>query len=582
MSGEIADLATLLEYVAEIPGIERIRYTTSHPKEMTPRLIAAYGSVDKLVSHLHLPVQSGSDRVLAAMKRGYTALEYKSIVRRLRAVRPELSLTSDFIIGFPGETDADFAQTMKLVDDVGFDGAFSFAYSPRPGTPAAELPDQVAPARAAGAPRAAAGAARRPVRRPQRRDGRHPAARAGDRPRARRTRASSPARTDNNRVVNFAGDADADRQLRRRHDHRRAGALAARRTGRRAMTQRAPTRRRRARPNVIPERSPAPTGEVIKMSTKSPFLFSRTRVALALAGAALALGGCATAPDAPDASGAAPAAQTTDTAKVAAAVAAGVTAGNAASARPGASPASVAQAVGAAAAAATGPKPFAEVIKDAKETAGLFRIWQKDEKVWIEIAPEQFGVPYLFTVNLSRGLGEQGVYGGMMIGDQIVEFKRIGNNVQLIAKNYAFTGGTNAPIAQGVKEGFTDSLLGASTVVSQPHPERKTVLIEANALFLTDIPVGERFTTGIHMRSYTFDAKNSSFDAVKISDDQASFIVSAHYQNPRATLPPAPSPTPPPPNPFPPFTTLPDGRSLFLGYTYNIAKLPGADGRAPG
>jgi len=141
----IADFATLVDYVAAIPGIERIRYTTSHPKEMTPALIAAYGTVDKLVSHLHLPVQSGSDRVLAAMKRGYTALEYKSIVRRLRAVRPGLSLTSDFIVGFPGETDADFDRTMALAADVNFDGAFTFAYSPRPGTPAAELADQVPP-----------------------------------------------------------------------------------------------------------------------------------------------------------------------------------------------------------------------------------------------------------------------------------------------------------------------------------------------------------------------------------------------------------------------------------------------------
>ena len=140
---EVADLATLLEHVAEIPGIERMRYTTSHPREMSPRLIAAYGTLDKLVSQLHLPVQSGSDRVLAAMKRGYTALEYKSIVRKLRAARRDLSLSSDFIVGFPGETDADFAQTMKLIDDVGFDGSFSFLYSPRPGTPAAELADQV-------------------------------------------------------------------------------------------------------------------------------------------------------------------------------------------------------------------------------------------------------------------------------------------------------------------------------------------------------------------------------------------------------------------------------------------------------
>ena len=144
--GGVADLATLLEYLAEFPELERIRYTTSHPKEMTSRLIEAYGKLPKLVSTLHLPVQSGSDRVLAAMKRGYTALEYKAIVRRLRAVRPQLSLTSDFIVAFPGETDKDFEQTMRLVDDVGFDGSFSFIYSPRPGTPAADFPDQVAAA----------------------------------------------------------------------------------------------------------------------------------------------------------------------------------------------------------------------------------------------------------------------------------------------------------------------------------------------------------------------------------------------------------------------------------------------------
>src|SRR5947207_390410 len=144
--GEIADLATLLEYLEEVPGLERVRYTTSHPKEMTPRLIEAYGKLPKLVSALHLPVQSGSDRVLAAMKRGYTALEYKAIVRRLRVVRPQLSLTSDFIVAFPGESDKDFEQTMRLVDDVGFDGSFSFTYSTRPGTPAADFPDQIPPA----------------------------------------------------------------------------------------------------------------------------------------------------------------------------------------------------------------------------------------------------------------------------------------------------------------------------------------------------------------------------------------------------------------------------------------------------
>ncbi len=140
-SGEIADFALLIEYVAGIPGIERIRYTTSHPNEFTQRLIDTYAKVPQLVSHLHLPVQHGSDRILMAMKRGYTAMEYKSTIRKLRAVRPDISLSSDFIVGFPGETEDDFQKMMKLIDDVGYDASFSFVFSPRPGTPAANLPD---------------------------------------------------------------------------------------------------------------------------------------------------------------------------------------------------------------------------------------------------------------------------------------------------------------------------------------------------------------------------------------------------------------------------------------------------------
>ncbi len=139
--GEIADFALLLEFVHEIPGVERIRFTTSHPREFTERIIDCFARLPKLVSHLHLPVQSGSDRILMAMKRGYTALEYKSIIRKLRAVRPDLSLSSDFIVGFPGETDADFEATLKLVKDLAFDFSFVFIYSPRPGTPAANLSD---------------------------------------------------------------------------------------------------------------------------------------------------------------------------------------------------------------------------------------------------------------------------------------------------------------------------------------------------------------------------------------------------------------------------------------------------------
>jgi tRNA-2-methylthio-N6-dimethylallyladenosine synthase len=204
--GGTADLAALLEYVADIPGIERIRYTTSHPKEMSARLIAAHAGIAKLAGHLHLPIQSGSDRVLAAMKRGYTALEYKSTVRKLRAVRPGLSLTSDFIVGFPGESDDDFAQTMKLVEDVRFDGAFSFAYSPRPGTPAAEFGDPVPATVQQERLRAlqalldaqyrAYGDAMLGTRQ-----------RALVTGRAARDAREFAARTDNNRVVNFAGDA---------------------------------------------------------------------------------------------------------------------------------------------------------------------------------------------------------------------------------------------------------------------------------------------------------------------------------------------------------------------------------------
>ena len=144
---EVADFALLLEFVAAIPGVERIRYTTSHPNEFTQRLIDAYSRLPQLVDHLHLPVQHGSDRILMAMKRGYTAMEYKSTIRKLRSVRPSISLSSDFIVGFPGETEEDFSKTMKLIDEVGFDSSFSFVFSARPGTPAAALRDDTPPKR---------------------------------------------------------------------------------------------------------------------------------------------------------------------------------------------------------------------------------------------------------------------------------------------------------------------------------------------------------------------------------------------------------------------------------------------------
>ena len=205
---DTVDFAMLLEYVAEIPGIERIRYTTSHPREFTPRLIDAYAGNPKLVGQVHLPVQSGSDRVLAAMKRGYTVLEFKSIIRRLREKRPEISISSDFIVGFPGETAADFEATMRLIDEVKFDGSFSFIYSRRPGTPAADLaddtPQAVKLARLQRLQSAVDGHAhaisRSMVGTQQRILVTGPARRAAN-------GHELAGRTDNNRVVNFAGPA---------------------------------------------------------------------------------------------------------------------------------------------------------------------------------------------------------------------------------------------------------------------------------------------------------------------------------------------------------------------------------------
>jgi tRNA-2-methylthio-N6-dimethylallyladenosine synthase len=201
---ETADLAFLIESVAVMPGIERIRYTTSHPREMNQRLIDAYREVPKLVSHLHLPVQSGSDRILAAMKRGYTVLEYKSLVRKLRAARPDLSLSSDFIIGFPGETAEDFEKTLRLAEELNFDSSFFFIYSPRPGTPAAEMADEtpqelkverlmrlqkMVEAQAYAISQAMVGSTQRVLVEGH----------------ARKDASELAGRTDNNRVVNFAG-----------------------------------------------------------------------------------------------------------------------------------------------------------------------------------------------------------------------------------------------------------------------------------------------------------------------------------------------------------------------------------------
>ena len=211
-SPEIADFALLLDYVADIPGIERLRYTTSHPKEFTPRLIEAYARLPQLVNHLHLPVQHGSDRILSVMKRGYTALEYKSTIRRLRAVRPGISLSSDFIVGFPGETDEDFGKMMELVEDVGFDSSFSFVFSKRPGTPAAALPDDTPQALKLKRLQQLQAAIEVNVRRIS-------ASRVGTVQRilvegpSRKDAQELMGRTECNRIVNFSGGPLADRLL---------------------------------------------------------------------------------------------------------------------------------------------------------------------------------------------------------------------------------------------------------------------------------------------------------------------------------------------------------------------------------
>lgn len=205
-TSEIADFALLLEYVAEIPGIERIRYTTSHPNEFTQRLIDAYGRIPQLVNHLHLPVQHGSDRILMAMKRGYTALEYKSTIRKLRAVRPDIAMSSDFIVGFPGETEDDHAKTMKLIDDIGYDASFSFIYSARPGTPAAALQDDTPHEVKLARLQALQARLEENVRR-------YSAQRVGTVQRilvegpSRKNAAELMGRTECNRIVNFAGPA---------------------------------------------------------------------------------------------------------------------------------------------------------------------------------------------------------------------------------------------------------------------------------------------------------------------------------------------------------------------------------------
>jgi len=237
---------------------------------------------------------------------------------------------------------------------------------------------------------------------------------------------------------------------------------------------------------------------------------------------------------------------------------------------PGAHASSGVAAAAAAAAAAQAHKPFAEVIKDAKETTGLFRVYQKDDKIWIEIAPDQFDHPFFFSWNLSRGLGEKFIYGGLMGDSDIVEFHRMGNTIQLIAKNQVYFASQGKPQARAVAEAFTDSLVAAVPVASQPHPERKSVLIDLNALMLSDIPGANGFLERTYRQMYSFDSRNSSIVKTRATPDLLAVEVSAHYALGRVIQPPptgAPLTTPPP-------ATIPDVRSLFLGFYYNFAKLP--------
>jgi hypothetical protein len=291
---------------------------------------------------------------------------------------------------------------------------------------------------------------------------------------------------------------------------------------------------------------------------------------LAVVFGATALASCATTPGTPG-TGAQPAAGETP-----AATATGVP-----------SPQAIANAQRLAGAPGSSPSPaavpapgalraFAEVVRDAKPLPGLFPLWRKDDKVWIELAPDQFEQPYFFSTNLDQGLGENNFFAGSMSsslsrrfgGPKIVTFRKVGNNVQFIARNVKYTALPGSPEARAVAEGFSDSLIASSAVVSQPHPERKTVLIEANTLFLADITGSASRLEQAYRQSYAFDARNSSFKEVRSTADFASFSVTAHYALARVANPP------PGQQSTPPLSTVPDIRSLFLGFHYSLAKLP--------
>jgi hypothetical protein len=241
-------------------------------------------------------------------------------------------------------------------------------------------------------------------------------------------------------------------------------------------------------------------------------------------------------------------------------------------ARPAANSPAIAAAAAAAAAVASQQKPFAEVVKDAKEQPGFFNLYSKEEKVWLEIKPDQFDQPFFLQVNRTNGIGDRDPFRSPMLRSYIVEFHRLGSLVQLIARNSQFFATAGTPLARAVRESTSDSLISAVPVASQPHPERKSVLIDANSLLLADIPGGSTALEAAYHIAYGFDARNSSFTATHNTVDLTGFAVSAHYSVPK--LPPAPSMTSPSRSAAP--AHLEDERSLFLGYYYSLAKLPEA------
>lgn len=219
-------------------------------------------------------------------------------------------------------------------------------------------------------------------------------------------------------------------------------------------------------------------------------------------------------------------------------------------------------------------KPFADVVKEAKETPGLFPLWRKEDKVYLELRPEQLDQPFFFSVSSTQGLGERGVYGGMMDRTHVVAFHRVGNTLQFLAKNLDYRAPQGSPAGRAVAEGFSDSLLAAAPVLCQPHPERKTILVEANALFINDLPMGATQLEATYRQPYMFDKGNSSFEKVRNTEDMLALTLKAHYNLPKLMLPPLMPPGAPPMVTVPPPGTVEDLRSLFLGWHFSLAKLP--------